>query len=266
VEPDYFSGLDVAFPKAGLVASRVVAWVHPYRHGRHGDEVEAHALYELSLRYYVLGLAFAGSPYAFPTIGSTMTFCARAYAETRGFPKLEAAEDFYLFNKLAKLGQVRKTAGKVRLRPRHSQRVPFGTGVATRKIAELRSESRPFTVYHPRAFELLRAWLEALSTLTTEGDTEALFRRFQTEPDGELLTGILESSRAKKALETAARTRPRKEDRFRHLHTWFDALSTLRFIHEVTNRKYPKLPLAEALSQAPFLPGRPNLAELDDGW
>ena len=44
-------------------------------------------LYEISLRYYVLGLSFAGSPYAFHTIGSTIATDVGAYMKVRGFPK-----------------------------------------------------------------------------------------------------------------------------------------------------------------------------------
>ncbi len=63
-------------------------------------------LYELSLRYYVAGMKFARSPYAFHTIGSSMAVSPVHYARVRGFPKREAGEDFYLLNKLAKLGSV----------------------------------------------------------------------------------------------------------------------------------------------------------------
>ena len=63
-------------------------------------------LYEYSLRYYVAGLTYAQSPYAFHTIGSTMAVNAEHYASVRGFPRREAGEDFYLLNKLAKVGSV----------------------------------------------------------------------------------------------------------------------------------------------------------------
>ena len=61
----------------------------------------------LSLRYYVAGMKYARSHLThFHTIGSTMAVRASYYAKVRGFPKREAGEDFYLLNKLAKVGTV----------------------------------------------------------------------------------------------------------------------------------------------------------------
>jgi hypothetical protein len=79
----------------------LAAVVFPFWHEPAGDAVltRATALYELSLRYYVAGLAWAGSPYAFHTLGSATAVSAAAYAAVRGYPKREAAEDFYLLNK-----------------------------------------------------------------------------------------------------------------------------------------------------------------------
>ena len=90
-----------------------------------------------SLRYYVLGLHDAGSPYAFHTVGSTLAIHGEYYAKVRGFPKRLAAEDFYILNKLAKTGViVRPTREPLRIRHRESERAPFGTGPAVRKITE----------------------------------------------------------------------------------------------------------------------------------
>ena len=72
----------------------------------------ATALYELRLHHYVLGLEYAGSPYAYHTLGSCLAVKADAYAQVRGFPKRAGAEDFYLLNKLAKLGAMPRLQGR----------------------------------------------------------------------------------------------------------------------------------------------------------
>ena len=84
------------------------ALVYPFIHRGEEDVALARAiqLYEISLRYYVLGLASAGSPYAHHTVGSTLAVDAISYAKVRGVPKRTAAEDFYLLGKLAKIGKV----------------------------------------------------------------------------------------------------------------------------------------------------------------
>ena len=84
------------------------ALLFPFIHQLSGDTVndEACLRYELRLHHYVLGLQRAGSPYAFHTLGSCLAVRASNYAQVRGFPVRAAAEDFYLLNKLAKLGPV----------------------------------------------------------------------------------------------------------------------------------------------------------------
>src|SRR5690606_7285065 len=114
------------------------ALLFPFRHEGPADEpvTRATELYEASLRYHVLGLAHAGSPYAYHSIGSTLAVQARAYALVRGVPKRSAGEDFYLLDKLAKVAPLLRARGEpVRIRARFSTRVPFGTGPAVARIA-----------------------------------------------------------------------------------------------------------------------------------
>ena len=75
-------------------------YLYSYRHVSTDPEVQRRAeLYELHMRHYVAGLRLAGSPYAFHTLGSTISVSATAYAQVRGFPRRDAAEDFYFLNK-----------------------------------------------------------------------------------------------------------------------------------------------------------------------
>jgi hypothetical protein len=41
----------------------------------------------------------------------------------------------------------------------------------------------------------------------------------------------------------------------RHLHTWFDGLLTLRFLHALRDAGRPPIPWSEALRRAPYLGG-----------
>jgi hypothetical protein len=162
-------------------AGSAAALVYPLWHEPSGEAAldRAHALYEMSLRYYVLGLHWAGSPYAYHTVGSALAVRGTAYAAVRGVPRRQAGEDFYLLNKLARLGPIAQPAAEpVRLRGRRSRRVPFGTGPACERIMAGLAAGQPFRVYHPRSFELLgdrlaayggadatRAWLDSFRTL-----------------------------------------------------------------------------------------------------
>ncbi|MEM9491754.1 MAG: hypothetical protein AAGC55_21590, partial [Myxococcota bacterium] len=145
-----------------------LALTYPFRHQLSGPFGPALALYELSLHYYVRGLAWAGSPYAHHTIGSTLAVDGTAYAAVRGVPRRQAGEDFYLLNKIAKVGPV----GEPEIEPIQihgrseelpSARVPFGTGPATRRIAADLAAGQPFCLYHPRSFAVLRCWQRTIS-------------------------------------------------------------------------------------------------------
>ena len=71
------------------------ALLYRFQHRPIGDarSYDAALQYEAALRYYVTGLRFAGSRYAFHSIGSTLVLRASAYAQVRGFPRRQAAEE-----------------------------------------------------------------------------------------------------------------------------------------------------------------------------
>ena len=218
-------------------------------------EAVAIRLYDLSLRYYLAGLRYAASPYAFMAIGSTMVVCSDAYAKVRGFPKRQAAEDFHLLSKLAKIGPVVSADGApLRVQGRVSYRVPFGTGAAVARLVADEDPEGSFLMYDPRSFEELRVWLRALEGFAEHRDDDELWR--QIDADSRLEPGLRAAVAAElkvpAALRRAATASPNGAVVSRHLRTWFDALKTLRFIHEVRDRQWPRLPWRAALAAAPF--------------
>lgn len=229
---------------------RALSCVAPFWHTPSGDAAvdAATAAYELELRYYVAGLRHAGSPWAFHTIGSTISVSCSAYAAVRGFPKREAGEDFYLLNKLAKLGPlVTRTGPPVEIRSRRSTRVPFGTGPAVETLLA----GRPAQVYDPRVFELLARLERALTQLATGGGLDPLEQLVQTEPLHEL-------ERCLAAMRTLSERYPSTQLAAR-IPQAFDAFTTLKLIHELTRERWPKLGWAEAVEAAPFVDFGPDL-------
>jgi hypothetical protein len=213
---------------------------------------EALAIYEISLRYYVLGLRAAGSPYAFHTLGSAMAADADAYAAVRGVPRREAAEDFYLLGKLAKLGPIARAAcPPIRLRQRLSDRVPFGTGPATRRIATRLAAGDDVPFYDPRVFEVVACALRAA-------------RRFAESRDPAELVGegdavyprAVASIGAGEAFVQAAKATTSAAALARRIHGWFDGFRTLKLIHAARDAGLPDVGWRDALARAPFLRGR----------
>jgi hypothetical protein len=254
---DYFSRL-AALGQQPLAAdgTRRVGVSLPFWHYPSGEAAvdDATALYELSLRYYTLGLASAGSPYAYESLGSSLAVLADAYAEVRGFPRRQAGEDFYLLDKLAKVGSIHRPSGEpILLRSRMSDRVPFGTGSRVRDIIDAGGK---MLFYHPRSFELLGLTLRALRRGVVMQSEEAvvseLGRKLDVGTVGAISTALEELQAFEALRETlGASSDPRVRER--RLLTWFDALRTLRFIHLIeAPAALPRLPPSEALSGAPF--------------
>ncbi len=248
---DYLSALPP--PDAPLAAA-----LFPFAHVPEGESglQQAMVLYETYLHYYVLGLASAGSPYAYHTIGSLLALHAPHYAAVRGFPKRQAGEDFYLLHKLVKVAPVLPMrSGRIRIRGRRSDRVPFGTGAALQKIQGGQVCGETYTVYDPRVFTGLGAWLSALATFAENPEAAPIARVLEeTNPLGSLLVDALTSLGALEAAEKARHhTRPGAA-LYRRLVEWNDGFRTLRLVHTLRDQGLSSLPLDQALREASFVP------------
>ena len=250
--------------------SKYSALIYPFSHcddpGRaeSGEVILATRLYELSLRYYVAGMNFAGSPYAFHTIGSTMAVSPVHYAKVRGFPKREAGEDFYLLNKLAKVGTVlelgQETADDVIIiESRRSDRVPFGTGAAVNKITDLADPVGDYQFYDPAVFVLLSLWLQSLPAVWQSGDSDLNIDIFSDGSGDHIpldkrqaLLDCLKEIKIEKALGHAFRQGKSLEQFTRQVHTWFDAFRTLKLIHGLRDLLLPSISYAMLESHPVF--------------
>jgi hypothetical protein len=230
------------------------ALVYDFTHTRQaadglGDAIDQ---YEVFLRYLVLGLRYAGSPYAFHTIGSTIVLHADAYAAVRGFPKRVAAEDFHLLAKLAKVGAIIPLRGEaILLSGRESERVPFGTG---RAMMQSRGREEDLRIYDPRCFDWLATWISALAKSARQPeqsiDPHLEVAAIHAGIELDRLRAILDRLGA---LEASRKILSRKGDCARPLNENFDALATLKFIHAVRDDVFPDIPIRDALARASFI-------------
>lgn len=249
---------DATLPSDYLVRTAKVqnasAVLYPFQHDATDQVVgQATRIYEESLHYYVRGLRWAGSPYAFHTLGSCVAISLFHYCLARGFPKRAGGEDFYLLNKLAKLAPVIEITGPpITLQARESSRVPFGTGPAVARILALESPA-DFRTYDPRIFvelaELLRRFpaLWACSQLEDDqyqGWLNALPARIR---EACLALGIEQLLRH---LSTQANSEAQCR---KHTHDWFDAFRSLKFIHYMQEQHYPPVALNRAISDSKAL-------------
>ena len=222
------------------------AFLHPFKHVAQPGLSLPMQLYELSMLYYVAGLRWANSPYAYPTIGSTISCSLDCYAAVRGFPKRSTGEDFYLLNKLRKTGEVRLGGGNpINISGRFSDRVPVGTGQAIKAIHDMDSPIMEFTLEHHRCFSQLKLfldWLEDVSVTQPEhlstGDPgiDDYVRQIGLVPHYE-----------RKRLQTPTTKVMRK-----HLNDWFDGLKTRQFIHHFRDQHFGSVTITE-LQSPPFM-------------
>ncbi len=251
VEKNYLSSVRTYFSRSGDPAA-----VTGYAHQKPDDPALLAAIccYEIFLRSYVIGLSFAGSPYAFHSIGSTMSCTSEGYVAVRGMNRRQAAEDFHYLNKLAKIGRIgviSETTVFPSARP--SKRVPFGTG--QRMIRFLTGGTDEYRLYDPRIFEILGKWLASMET-APDRDPEAI---------------LVESCRNHAHLETYLRMNRFAADWLvirqnsrdpgqlrRQFHVWFDGLKTLRLVHHLSRSAFPLVPMFDGPTGDIPLPGRPH--------
>lgn len=243
--PDYFDASSSA-------ANGASALLFPYEHDCDLDEPIGWAtrLYELGLNHYVAGLKLAGSPYAFQTVGSSFAVHARAYAQVRGFPKREAGEDFYMLNKLAKVGAVvAASTAPIRIQARTSDRVPFGTGAGVAKILALADPINEYRFYHPGVFTALGEFLGQFDALWSKEDPSSSLAALRQHLDfAKGLSHARSQSRSQKAY-------------LGHLHNWFDGFRTLKAVHWLRDQRWPSLTLAELCQHADY----PAICKRDEG-
>ena len=231
----------------GNKKSAIVAYEH--QEPSVPDEAAAIYCYEIFLRYWVLGLKYANSPYAFHSIGSTMSCSADAYLEVRGMNRRDAGEDFYFLNKLAKIGKIgyiKETCVYPSARP--SQRVPFGTGKRiSRFLARTHDE---YLLYNPRIFEILSAWLELMRSPFNYCESEILIKARAI--DYNLESFLIGNDFA--AIWSRIRNNVKDEKTMiRQFNDWFDGFKTLKFINHMSREAYAPINMFTAVNEILFM-------------
>ena len=233
------------------------ALIYPFRHYATNDLVEGILLYEIFMLYYTAGIKWSGSPYGFTTIGSVIMLSPEYYSQVRGFPKKNAAEDFYLLNKLAKVGNIRSIkAPIIEIKARLSKRVPFGTGPALLKIQDLSKPLEDYKFYNPWIFTELRNFLRTFSLIWETTDVRILYR------DWPNLDRYCEKLGFYSLIEKRRNETNSALAFNRCLNEWFDGFKTLRFIHEMREH-YPSVSVTK-IKEAPFIKDYKTLNKLRD--
>jgi hypothetical protein len=247
------SDADVSWPHDYFTATAALhdyaAVIYPFTH-KPRDNVNGLpiALYELSLRYYVAGLKYAGSPYSYHTVGSTLAINAKNYAMVRGFPMRSAGEDFHILNKLRKTGDIASIkAPALTIFDRDSNRTPFGTGPAVSKLSAMQDATEEYLYYHPQCFELLKTWLDLTPNLFDLKNTEQVIATLKEKLQLVLVEALF-SAKIEQRINHCFKQAKTNQSFLKQLNDSFDALVTLRLIHYLRDHQYPSININELLT------------------
>ena len=222
-----------------------VAEVLPFQHLAGATLHIPILLYELRMLYYAAALQQAGSPYGYTSIGSTLTCTTLAYAQVRGCPKRNTGEDFYLLNKLAKVGTIGSHARQpILLEARLSERVPIGTGTALAGIAQMQDALNTYPFYHPDCFHALASFLALLDAASSADAQPKSTTRLDETAFDKIATDYWRHSVLEHLYQRKRREHPATAVMHKFLHDWFDALRTLQFIHQMRDAHFGTVPAA----------------------
>ena len=242
VERNYLSAIVSTFNENEMSAACV-----RYEHKFPEDEREklATVCYEIFLRYYLLGLTFAKSPFAFQVVGSTMICDAESYIKVGGMNKRKAAEDFYFLEKLAKITHIHKIdTTKVYPSCRGSWRVPFGTGQRiNRYIAGTHDE---YSVYDPNTFQVLKLWLEIFNSGESDS-SESILQSAKSFNEG-LYEFLLQNNFNKDWENILGQSKSDSQIKKQKI-IWFDNFRTMKLIHFLRDHSFPQLNMFDALDK-----------------
>lgn len=258
VAPNYLEAVRGVLTQPGGWGA-VIDYAHPLNGPP--DVTAAIVCYEIYLRYHAMGLAHAGSPYAFPTIGSALACTAEAYAAVGGMSRRQGGEDFYFLQELAKTGRVDHVhTTTVYPSPRPSARVPFGTG--PRVAAFLAGEDDPYRLYSPESYECLRRMLRAVEAGAGLDGVALLEAINAIHP----ALGQFMAVSGFEDVWARLRVNSKTGDQLRRqFHGWFDGLRTVRAIHCLRDHGQCEMPMFEAVPRLLTLAGKPLPAGLDFG-
>ncbi|MDX1478648.1 MAG: hypothetical protein R3301_13140, partial [Saprospiraceae bacterium] len=166
VSKDYLTGLHGFFSARTDIEGCAIHFEHSLD-GLDFWQRDAIVDYELHLRCMISWQRWAGLPFAYQTVGSSMAVRAGTYVAVGGMNTRQAGEDFYFLHKVIERGQFADCAYcAVYPSPRVSDRVPFGTGRAIGQV----KQGEPVLTHHPEVYRAVRRLVKLVPRLWDEED------------------------------------------------------------------------------------------------
>lgn len=252
-DPNYLKGIEQYFTENPGVNGATIYFEHPIEPAHDPEHALGIASYELHLRYLIHALRYAGFPYAFHALGSSIAVRASVYAKQGGMNTRQAGEDFYFLQKILPLknfGEIHTT--KVMPSGRISDRVPFGTGKAMKEWKK--SGVKVLNTYNPNIFEDLKHlyWHIEMKAMLRNSEIRNFYLKLP-----ESIKGFIPETEWIGKLDKIRRNTTNPDTFKYQFFQWMNGLRTLKFIHYARDHLYKNVPVAEAydwLSQRIGLP------------
>ncbi len=238
VAENYFLAIQAFFASNPRVAGASIYFEHPDILDRTTELARAMVDYELHLRCYVAGQRRAGFPYAYHTVGSTLTCRASDYVAQGGMNLRQGGEDFYFAQKLIG-ARAYSALNNTVVYPgvRRSRRVPFGTGPALERVLDSTDGLRSFA---PDVYRDLQEFCICIR----DNNPAQLAAAFLALP-GPLVEFLIAQGFAERIEEI--RLNVRDEHSFRkRVFRWFNAFRFLKYAQASSRTSYPKIPVVTA--------------------
>ncbi|HSF88890.1 MAG TPA: hypothetical protein VLA46_05685 [Saprospiraceae bacterium] len=227
---------------------------------------ERHAIiqYELHLRYLVRAMRWAGHPFAFQTVGSSMAVRRKGYLAHGGMNTRQAGEDFYFLQKFIEVDSLQEIKNTI-VYPsaRISDRVPFGTGRAMSQLlpgntAWMTADFKVFMLIKPLLYQTdeLR---KLLSQSNSDEKFEAGLLKLQVHPD--VISFLKQMDFEEHCREILLHTSTYANFR-RRFFRYFNSFMMIRYMHYMRDHFFADVPIEQAakeMYQAAFseaVPGR----------
>ncbi len=239
VDPNYLCELESQLLQADFNGASIY-FEHPLEGSQYPQECYQGIInYELFLRYYNLALKYAGLPFGFHTVGSSMAVKSVPYMLQGGMNKRKAGEDFYFLQKIiqtGKFGEINST--KVVPSPRTSDRVPFGTGKA---ISDWIQEGKEvYTTYDVQVFDEVKSFVESIPKWFSE--------EFKYDQVPLNLRIFFKEDRLQEKIEEVKRNTITQEAFCDRFYVYFDAFKMLKLVHWYRDEIAANKPLLEMVN------------------
>ncbi len=205
--------------------------------------------YELHLRLYIEYQRKLKLPYAYHTVGSSMSVRSASYIAMGGMNKRKAGEDFYFMHKFTHdqhFGEINDIT--VFPSSRVSDRVPFGTGKAVGILVNTQDSSQH--TYNPISFLMIRSFFDSIGI--GQNGKELIIDGAIIPGDIGSKLGLPETKKKLKEIQQNTSSRQSFEGRFYAWFNGFTLMKALHYLRDNSNDNLPVLKVANSLSKTTF--------------